>query len=306
MKITEAKLKQIIKEEVVKLLTENEDQQENEDKENAIKILELLDHQDPWYFAQGVSFYSLFKGDIETNAPTENSQILEKLRAIDRFAYSSDIENVDFLSDLSDLNVTEEIDLNGCESLENVDGLQGLTNLKSLDLGFCNSLENVGALQGLTNLTKLNLGGCTSLQNVDVLQGLTNLTRLELAGDTFTVLQSRGALGVLKSLPNLTSLNLVGCEKLKNVDGLQGLTNLTTLDLTYCYSLQNVDGLQGLTNLTTLNLMWCTSLKNVDGLKGCTSLTYLDLVDCRSLPRKLRTRFVTDSIGTAYEKLMKV
>ena len=282
MKITKSKLNQIIKEEVVKLLTENEDQQENEDKENAINILGLLDHEDPWHFAQGVQFYSLFKSDIEANAPTENSQILEKLKGIDRFSYS-EIQNVDFLSDLSDLNVTEQINLEGCESLENVDGLQGLTNLKSLDLSFCNSLQNANGLEGLTNLTKLDLGGCTSLQNVDVLQGLTNLKILRLGEDTFTALQSRGALGVLKSLPNLTKLDLSDCSSLENIDGLKGFTNLTKLDL-----------------------FGCSSLENVDGLKGCTSLTHLYLVECRSLPRKLRTRFITDSIGTAYEKFMKV
>ena len=135
MKITKTKLKQIIKEEVTKLLTENEDQQ------YAIKILELLEHEDRDYFAQGVALYSTLKDDIEANAPTENDQILEKLEVIDQFK-RTEIQDVDFLSGLSGLNVTEKIDLRRCESLKNVDGLKGCTNLTILTLNYCSSLPS--------------------------------------------------------------------------------------------------------------------------------------------------------------------
>ena len=135
MKITKNKLKQIIKEEVVKLLTENEYQQ------YALKILERLSGNEPDYFAQALDLYTQLKEDIEVNAPEENVQILEKLKVIDQFA-ESDIEeeNVNFLSDLRQLNVTEKIDLKEFDSLQNVDALQGLTSLTSLSLWLCRSL----------------------------------------------------------------------------------------------------------------------------------------------------------------------
>ena len=219
MKITKSKLNQIIKEEIEQLargrsnisLTGTQAQNikhARQSRINAKKIIRLLTTPDPWDFAQGLELYFLFKDDFEANAPKENSQILAKLKVIDQFT-NSNIEDVDFLSGLSELNITEEIDLHGCDSLQNVNGLKGCTNLTRLDLSECESLENVDGLKGCTNLTRLDLSECESLQNVDGLQGLTNLTRL----------------------------NLKWCESLQNVDGLEGCTNLTWLNLRGCRSL---------------------------------------------------------------------
>ena len=73
--------------------------QENEYKQYALTILDRLSGNDPGYFAQALSFYTQLKEDIEVNAPTENDQILEKLKVIDQFAESK-IQDVDFLSGL--------------------------------------------------------------------------------------------------------------------------------------------------------------------------------------------------------------
>ena len=219
MKITKSTLKQIIKEEVVKLLVEQDEYDdyyddydyEEEELTPAQKIIRLLSSNDPNTFAQGVEVYLQLKDDFE---PTENSQILKKLRVIEQFAGSSE-PDVGFLSGLRILNVTEEIDLSGCESLKNVDGLQNvdepqrLTNLTELDLSWCTSLQNIDGLEGCTNLASLYLNRCESLQNVGGLQGLTNLK----------------------------SLDLSGCTSLQNVDALKGCTNLTSLFLNGCESL---------------------------------------------------------------------
>jgi|DEB0MinimDraft_3_1074331.scaffolds.fasta_scaffold73112_1 Leucine-rich repeat (LRR) protein len=315
MKITKSDLKQIIKEEVVKLLVEQDEYDDYEEEEltPAQKIIRFLSSPDPDTFAQGVEIYSLVKDDIEANAPTENSQILEKLEVIDQFA-DSDIKekNVNFLSGLRELNVTQKIILKGCRSLKNVDGLKGLkspenvdalqrfTSLTKLDLSYCGSLQNVDGLEGCTNLTTLYLTGCSSLKNVDVLKGCTNLTTLDLNG-----CESLQNVDGLKECTNLTSLDLSYCRSLVNVDGLKGCTNLTSLSLFGCESLQNVDGLEGCTNLANLDLYECESLQNVDGLEGCTNLISLSLEECKSLPIKLQKYFGTDSSGTAHEKFME-
>ena len=170
------------------------------------------------------------------------------------------LENVDGLKGCTDLTT---LNLSGCKSLQNVDGLKGCTNLTDLSLWGCSSLQDVDGLEGCTNLKILNLRECRSLQNVDVLEGCTNLKTLYLGSGTFTALQSRGALGVLKSLPNLTILYLSKCSSLQNVDVLKGCTNLTRLILNGCESLENVDGLKGCTNLTSLDLSRCTSLQGI-------------------------------------------
>ena len=182
MKITKSTLKQIIKEEVVKLLVEQDEyEEEEEERTDAQKIIRFLSSNDPDTFAQGLEIYSLLKDEIEASDPAGNDQILKKPRVIEQFA-NSEIENVDFLSGLSALNVTKIINLSGCYSLENVNGLQGLTNLTTLDLSECESLQNVDGLKECTNLKTLSLIDCKSLENVDGLQGLTNLETLVLSG----------------------------------------------------------------------------------------------------------------------------
>ena len=104
MKITKTKLKQIIKEEVIKLLIEQDEyddyEEEEEERTLAQKIISLLTSPDPGTFAQGLTVYIQLKGDIEDSDSAGNDEILEKLKVIDRFA-DSDIQNVDFLSKLS-------------------------------------------------------------------------------------------------------------------------------------------------------------------------------------------------------------
>jgi len=323
MKITKAHLKQIIKEEVVKLLVEQDeydDDYEEEELTPAQKIIKLLSSTEPDYVDQGftildaledqqlidtIASYIVFRSNGRITirgfkTPHKSFKISDETleMILKYFAEKSDrfkdmlaqienlviydnnfITNVDFLSFCTNLT---SLELAGCESLQNVDGLEGCTNLTSLNLSECSSLENIDGLKGCTNLTTLDLSYCRSLQNVDGLQGLMNLTTLNLGSGTFTALQSRGALGVLKSLPNLTTLNLVNCRSLQNVDGLKDCTNLTTLDLRFCESLQNIDG-----------------------LKECTNLTTLDLGFCSSLPPELQRWFTTDSSGTAYEQFIK-
>jgi internalin A len=84
----------------------------------------------------------------------------------------------------------------------------------------------------------------------------------------------------LGQLTGLTSINLIFCQSLKNVDGLKGLNGLTSLNLSDCRALTNVDGLKELKGLTSLNLSVCLALTNVDVLKELKGLTSLDLSGC--------------------------
>ncbi|MBK9147491.1 MAG: hypothetical protein IPM12_06695 [Flavobacteriales bacterium] len=170
------------------------------------------------------------------------------------------------------------VDLSKCDSLTNVDGLQGLGALQTLDLSSCWMLTNVDGIQGLGALQTLHLRFCLSLSNVDSLQGLGALQTLDLS-ECRTLSNVDG----LQGLGALQTLDLSGCVRLTNVDGLQGLGALQTLNLRECRRLTNVDGLQGLGALQTLNLRECWRLTNVDGLQGLGALQTLDLGDCKSL-----------------------
>ena len=218
MKITKSKLNQIIKEEVVKLLIEQDeyDYYEEEELTPAQKIINLLTSDDPDNVNQGLTILDAFEDqqlidtiashftfDLESNSiTTQGFDLPQELGMIlNYFAEKSDrVKNM--LDQIESLDMTDIF-------ITNVDFLRFCTNLNWLNLRYCSKLQNVDALQGLTNLTRLDLGWCGSLQNVDG----------------------------LKECTNLTSLNLRWCSSMQNVDGLEGCTNLTTLTLWGCRSL---------------------------------------------------------------------
>ena len=239
--------------------------------------------------------------------PTENEmgtrkQVAEYQDKI-RFVMALRDGNTNLINDYKD---STSIDLSGCDSLQNVDGLVNCTNLTDLNLSYCDSLQNVDGLTKCTKLTNLILSDCYSLQNVD---GLANCIKL-------------------------TNLNLNSCFELRNVDGLANCTNLTNLDLSHDIPnpfevrgvegvrlnrrqnrfyqkggpiFQNVDGLANCTNLTNLKISNCDSLQNVNGIAGLVNLTSLDLSYCKSLrPKPSQNVMTARSQVEAYQvKVMK-
>jgi len=275
MKITKTKLKQIIKEEVVKLLIEQDEYDDYDDEEEltpAQKIIKLLSSRDPDYVNQGLAILD----DLEDQQPGVPQ--LEYQRLINTIASHFTFDSKSSLITIQGFevsNVTFWMILNYfAEKSSRVQYM--LAKIESLNIKD-KFMTNVDFLRFCTNLTSLELWGCKWLQNVDGLKGCTNLT----------------------------NLNLWECDSLQNVDGLEGCTNLTYLYLYWCESLQNVDGLKECTNLETLKLNWCKSLQNVDVLKECTNLTTLDLRRCASLPLGLQDLFKSDEYDTAHEQFMK-
>jgi len=270
MKIAKSTLKQIIKEEVVKLLVEQDEYDdyyddydyEEEELTPAQKIIKLLSSTDPDNVNLGL-------GILDDLGDQQLIDTIASHFVFDPTSASITTQGFDLPQELGMiLNYFAE----KSDRVKNM-----LDQIESLDMTDI-FITNVDFLRFCTNLNWLNLRYCSKLQNVDALQGLTNLTRLDLGW----------------------------CGSLQNVDGLKGCTNLTSLNLIWCESLQNVDGLKECTNLTHLTLEGCESLENVDGLKECTNLWSLDLSRCELLPPELQERFESDSSGTAYEQFMEV
>ena len=94
----------------------------------------------------------------------------------------------------------------------------------------------------------------------ELLNKFAGITSLDLAWSDFENID------ILVNFPNLTHLDLGGCDALNNLDIVSSLINLTNLNLACCTKLQNLGGLAGLTNLTTLDLSYCLSLQNADVL----------------------------------------
>ena len=215
--------------------------------------------------------------------------------------------DINTLLDYKDATV---LDLRGCDSLQNVDGLANLPNLTSLDLSNCSTLTNADGLAHLDNLVSLDMSGCTSLQNAAGLANLTKLTSLDLSQcDCLQVLpiksimtaaevtEYQNRMCVLNAIldgdttrfsdyTEIRTLDLSEHPSLLNADGLANLPNLTSLDLSGCTALQNVDGLAGCAKITTLGLSNCSTLTNADGLVHLDNLISLDMSKCASIKPK--------------------
>jgi hypothetical protein len=83
---------------------------------------------------------------------------------------------------LANLTKLTKLELIGCTSLSNVDGLAKLNKLTNLDLTDCSSLENLNGISSLFNIKVIGLWNCKSLINVVGLANLSNLNSLILEG----------------------------------------------------------------------------------------------------------------------------
>ena len=130
-------------------------------------------------------------------------------------------------------------------------------------------------LNQFAGITSLDLS-YSDFENIDILVNFPNLTHLDLGG-----CDALENLDIVSSLINLTSLNLACCSKLQDLGGLASLTNLTSLDLSSCESLQNIESIVALPNLNKLIIATAydqkKSIQLPDLIDQCVNLEHLDL-----------------------------
>ena len=157
-----------------------------------------------------------------------------------------------------------ELDLSGCEELDDMRFASSLVKLWTLDLSDCSErLVDVSPLSSLTSLHMLylgcgdNVGQYTQLVDVMPLSSLVALKTVHLVGC--------GLIDVspLSTLISLTSLDMSWCHQLSNVSPLSSLTSLTSLNLCRIYKLSDGSSMSSLTSLTSLDLSLCFQLSDV-------------------------------------------
>ncbi len=82
---------------------------------------------------------------------------------------------------------------------------------------------------------------------------------------------------IVRTYPHLRSLNLSGCENIRNIAMLSGLTQLHTLDLSR-NDIQDLSHLRPLTKLRTLNLS-ANNIQDISHLRPLTKLQTLNLAN---------------------------
>jgi Leucine-rich repeat (LRR) protein len=171
----------------------------------------------------------------KTDIMTSREEVMEYQDKIRLFMALRD-GDAEVLSDYKDVT---ELDLDNCDSLENVDGLVNFSKLASLKLS----------------------GDSLSVPPAENEMG----TRKQVAEyqDKIRIFMALrdGDTNLIKDYKDSTSIDLSSCKSLKNVDVLANCTSLTDLNLRSCESLENVNGLAKCTNLTKLDLSYCDSLQ---------------------------------------------
>ncbi|XP_043687812.1 TMV resistance protein N-like [Telopea speciosissima] len=172
-------------------------------------------------------------------------------------------ENLSKSPDFSWFPYLEQLNLTGCDSLDELDESIGkLSQLKSLILNSCYSLkklpDGVGLLQKLkvlnfgycSKLVKLprSMGGMRCLDSInlyrinitkfpDVFLMPPNLPESSEAGNILS--KSASIPPNLSKLKFLKTLKLWYCKKLEEIPGLEGTESLEELDARGCYNLTN-------------------------------------------------------------------
>ncbi|CAN1851273.1 Disease resistance protein RUN1 [Linum perenne] len=159
---------------------------------------------------------------------------------------------------------------------------QSMKKLKYLDLSHSLELLRTPNFTDIPRVAKLRLKGCISLEEVhDSIGSLTHLRSLDLQG-----CQKLKQLPASIALEHLESLNLQNCMSLNGLPvSIGGLKSLEDLDMSGCCKLEALpDSIGSLVHIPVLNLRNCTNLKILPpGIFTLTSLKKIDLSGCSSL-----------------------
>ncbi|XAR53694.1 hypothetical protein NMG60_11022344 [Bertholletia excelsa] len=187
-----------------------------------------------------------------SKAPFRTLPSLAKLSNLRRLSLLN-CPNLVELPDWSSLEKLEELNLQGCSALKELQGtsFEKLSCLQRLDLSDT-LIKRLPSLSSLTNLRHLLLKRCAKVKEIPELRSLSKLQELNLCG--------------VKHLGNIVN----GDDFLKNMSQLQ------ILDLSET-ELDPIPSLSNLTNLSQLYLRGFPSLREVRGLEALTELEVLDL-----------------------------
>ena len=206
---------------------------------------------------------------------------LSNLSMLKNLSLSGDEISLKTLVGIENCTKLQNLSINGCNNLIDVEGLSGCKELENIELTMQlyssnkAKLTNLDGLQGCNALININISA-PSLKNVDGLKGLKALKTINISEA-----ESLKNVDGLKGLKALKTINIDQAESLENLDGLNGCNSLEEISITGG-PIENVDGLTGLKKLRAVNITNLNSLKNVDGFVGCSALESIR-IDSNSL-----------------------
>ncbi|KAF7852401.1 LOW QUALITY PROTEIN: hypothetical protein BT93_L0946 [Corymbia citriodora subsp. variegata] len=156
--------------------------------------------------------------------------------------------------DLSYLEKLSKLEVNNCEQLIEIQGLEHLKNLKYLDI------------ESLPSLVKL-------------FPDSTNLKKLT----GIWILNCPKLVEVRGQLESLEILYIMSCESLEKLPDPLSFKNIEQVLISGCWKLEEIQGLEDSEYLKYLNLRNLPSLVKLPDLTNCKKLELLNLVNCPGL-----------------------
>ncbi|MBU3617260.1 hypothetical protein [Polynucleobacter sp. JS-Polo-80-F4] len=203
--------------------------------------------------------------------------------------YKVDLSSI-YIQDLSALNNSPKItslDLQGNNSLENLDGLSACApNLTELNLTRCTNLSNIDVLSSAVSLKSLDLNGCEAITSIKALAACKLLKTIDLENCKGLV-----SLEGLENIPlecksdyqNSIIFSLDGCSSLKSLSFFPPIGDaINCLSLEYTNNLKDFQGLRTLNNVSSLTAS-NSGLSNLQDIGAMPNLTAIYLNGCSEL-----------------------
>ena len=241
--------------------------------------------------------YSVINGDLRISPDYTNAII------------TSDITDLSLLSSLEQVNGRVIILSN--DNLQNLNGLTNLTSVGWLTIGNNESLTSLAGIQNIQNVSWFNLYGNDALTSLDDLQSwdfdlrilsinrnssLTSISGLSNVRLYHTVyLEDLADLTTFEELNFADTLNTLQIRNNDALTSLPGLENITSIQFLYIGGNDNLQNLEGLENLIEVSGFFIGVVSDFDIFVASGNPALTDYCAVRNL--FLNGTFVNSSTG---------
>lgn len=190
-----------------------------------------------------------------------------------RLTRSGEWKNLDFLENVSNLEVLE---LKDCYSIEDISMIKNMENLNSLEIDDCDMIKILGDVT-FSGITRLNFSS-SEITNLEFLKAFPELTELSLDLNENVVDISN-----INELQKLEKIEIKDCASLLNIGQLNNLSMLNTLMIYNCNNFNGFEGSNNLNNLSWLKISCCDSFKDLAGIEKLSNLDTLTIINCEAI-----------------------
>ncbi|GLT82893.1 hypothetical protein SLE2022_012230 [Rubroshorea leprosula] len=173
------------------------------------------------------------------------------------------------------LNSGAKVQIKRCKNLKSIAD----SRLQELIIDECDELISIGfGTAASVSLKEIRIKFCHKLESLPMLTELPNLRTLGLK--SCMKLRDIGDGLFASTCPNLEALTISGCRNLMSMPSLDGLSSLESIYISYC-GLKSLRGsLFNCTSLKILSIVYCDSLESVPSLDGLSSLESIYISYC--------------------------